>query len=67
MLGIVLALIWLVCALIIKNSCFSVGNGNCILFAKLTAIRADGSEADHLTSLTRAFFILPLAHFTFDK
>lgn len=37
------------------------------LFAKLTAIRADSSEAGHLTSLTRAFFILPLAHFTFEK
>lgn len=67
MLGTVFALISLFCALAIKNSCFSAENGSCILFAKLTAIRADSSEAGHLTSLTRAFFILPLAHFTFDK
>lgn len=67
MLGIVFALILLFCALVIKNSCFSAENGSCIQFAKLTAIRADSSETGHLISLTRAFFILPLAHFTFDK
>lgn len=66
MLGIAFALIWF-CALVIKNSCFSAGSGNCILFVKLSAIRADSSEAGHPTSLTRVFFILPLAHFTFDK
>lgn len=67
MLGIVFALILLFCALAIKNLCFSAENGSCIQFAKLSAIRADSSETGHLISLTRAFFILPLAHFTFDK